>query len=90
MKKILISAVTALTFGLTAFLVMPKESAAQMIPCACVNPGTYKVLKIKKNIVTNTIISTTNLGCLTDTQIGALPPIPITDPAIREYYEVGC
>lgn len=90
MKKLLIAVTTALTFGMTAFLVMPKESQAQSIPCACAEPGTYKVVRIKKNIVTNTIISRTNLGCLTDTQIGALPPIPITDPSIREYYEVGC
>lgn len=89
MKKILISAATAFTFGLTAFLIIPKESSAQVF-CACFNPGTYKVLKIKKNIATNTIISTTNLGCLNEAQIGALPPIPITDPIIREYYDVGC
>ncbi len=89
MKKFLIAVTTALTFGMTAFLVMPKESQAQ-VACACPNIGTYKVFKIKKHIGTNTIVSKTNLGCLTDAEIAALPPIVMTDPNYLEYYQVGC
>ncbi len=87
MKKILIIAATALSFGLTAFFVIPKESSAQ--PTMCLPPY-CKVVKIKKNFLTNTIITRTDLGCMTEAQIGNLPPLPITDPTIREYYQVSC
>lgn len=89
MKKILIAAATAAAFGLTAFFVIPQESSAQLTGTFCLPPY-CKVVKIKKNILTNTIITRTNLGCMTEAQIGDLPPIPITDPVIREYYQVTC
>jgi len=92
MRKVLISAATALTFGMTAFFVIPKESSAQIVPqpvCRCSN-GTQEVFKVKKNLLTGTIISKTFMNCMTQAQIGALPPIPITNPAAAEYYELGC
>ncbi|OJV55852.1 MAG: hypothetical protein BGO31_17340 [Bacteroidetes bacterium 43-16] len=89
MKKILIIAATALSFGLTAFFVIPQKSSAQLTAISC-PPYYCKVVKIRKNIVTNNIIIRTNLGCMTQEQISKLPSLPITDPTIREYYEVYC
>lgn len=91
MKKILISAATALTFGATAFFVIPKESSAQIIqpPCRCAQ-GTQEVFKVTKNLLTGVVYSRVFMGCMTQAQIGALPPIPITNPTAAQYYELGC
>ncbi|RYD95644.1 MAG: hypothetical protein EOP54_15455 [Sphingobacteriales bacterium] len=91
MRKFLISAATALTFGVTAFFVIP-ESSAQIIPqppCRC-GSGTQEVFKVTKNLLTGVVSSRVFMGCMTQAQIGALPPLPITNPATAQSYELGC
>ncbi len=91
MRKILISGATALTFGLSAFFVIPRESSAQIIqpPCRCA-PGTQEVFKVTRNLLTGVVYSRVFLGCMTSAEIGALPPIPITNPTAAQSYELGC
>ena len=94
MKKFLVSAITALTFGATAFLIIPQGTTAQVVVtpipyCQCA-VGKQEVFKLKKNLITNVVVSTTFLGCLTPAQIAALPPLPVTNPTYAEYYQLGC
>lgn len=95
MKKVLVSGISAIAFGVIALISVPKESKADMQitpPCQCgANGGTREVFRKTVYDPPSNMVVETFLGCLTSAQIAALPPLPIIPgQGYVQSYRIGC